>query len=152
MTYDSRAETYKHIKQVAAHISIFIKELLDRLVQHDSSKLEDPEKDILDAHAVNLSNLIYGSPEYRNEMTAMQPMIEHHNLYNKHHPEHYKDGIRGMDLIDLCEMICDWKAATLRHASGDIHRSIELNQERFQYSDELKQILKNTVNRYLDDI
>ena len=54
-------------------------------------------------------------------------------------------GIRGMNLLDLVEMICDWKAATMRHADGDILRSIEINQKRFGYSDELKQILLNTV-------
>lgn len=53
--------------------------------------------------------------------------------------------IRGMNLISLLEMLCDWKAATLRHNDGDILKSIEINQRRFGYSDELKQILLNTV-------
>lgn len=53
--------------------------------------------------------------------------------------------IKGMSLLDLLEMLCDWKAATLRHNDGDILRSIEINQKRFGYSDELKQILLNTV-------
>lgn len=56
-----------------------------------------------------------------------------------------KDGIRGMSLLDVLEMLCDWKAATLRHNDGDIRRSIEINQGRFGYSDELKQILLNTL-------
>jgi hypothetical protein len=43
-------------------------------------------------------------------------------------------------------MIVDWKAASERHADGDILRSIEINQSRFGYSDELKQILVNTVH------
>ena len=50
-----------------------------------------------------------------------------------------------MNLVDLIEMICDWKAASERHADGDIYKSIEINQKRFGYSDELKQILKNTI-------
>ena len=37
-------------------------------------------------------------------------------------------------------------AAVKRHEDGDILLSIELNQRRFGYSDELKQILINTVN------
>lgn len=53
--------------------------------------------------------------------------------------------IRGMNLISLLEMLCDWKAATLRHNDGDIRKSIEINQRRFGYSDELKQILLNTL-------
>lgn len=54
-------------------------------------------------------------------------------------------GLHGMSLIDIIEMLCDWKAATLRHNDGDILRSIEINQKRFGYSDELKRILLNTV-------
>lgn len=59
-------------------------------------------------------------------------------------PETHK-GLHGMSLLDLVEMLCDWKAATLRHADGDIRRSIEINQKRFGYSDELKQIFLNTL-------
>lgn len=54
-------------------------------------------------------------------------------------------GISGMSLLDLVEMLCDWKAATLRHNDGDIRKSIEINQKRFGYSDELKRILLNTL-------
>ena len=53
--------------------------------------------------------------------------------------------LKGMTLIDLIEMLCDWKAATLRHADGGILKSIEYNKKRFGISDELCQILKNTV-------
>jgi len=54
-------------------------------------------------------------------------------------------GIRGMTLLDVVEMLCDWKAATQRHADGDILKSVEINQKRFGYSDELKAILRNTI-------
>jgi hypothetical protein len=57
-----------------------------------------------------------------------------------------KVGINGMTLLDLIEMICDWKAATLRHGDGDIYKSLEINAERFKYSGQLKQILKNTID------
>lgn len=53
--------------------------------------------------------------------------------------------VSQMNLIDLMEMLCDWKAVTLRSPNGDIRRSIEENQKRFGYSDELKAILLNTV-------
>lgn len=56
-----------------------------------------------------------------------------------------KSPIRQMNLVSLLEMLCDWVAATHRHATGDIRKSIEINQRRFGYSDELKQILLNTL-------
>lgn len=56
-------------------------------------------------------------------------------------------GVYGMDLLDVLEMLCDWKAATARHADGDILKSLEINRTRFGISDQLYHILKNTVQR-----
>lgn len=61
-------------------------------------------------------------------------------------------GLRGMSLLDLIEMLCDWKAATLRHNDGDIRKSIEINQKRFGYSDELKAIFLNTLGVIESDV
>ena len=33
---------------------------------------------------------------------------------NRHHPEYYEDGIAGMTLVDLEEMLSDWEAASHR--------------------------------------
>ncbi len=43
------------------------------------------------------------------------------------------------------ELLCDWKTATLRHADGDINKSIEFSAKRFGMSEQLVQILRNTV-------
>jgi hypothetical protein len=49
-----------------------------------------------------------------------------------------------MTLLDLIEMLCDWKAASERHNDGDIMRSIIVNKERFAISDQLTGILERT--------
>jgi hypothetical protein len=55
-------------------------------------------------------------------------------------------GIDGMSLIDVVEMLVDWKAATERmKGGGDIHRSLELNTTRFNLSPQLVSILANTI-------
>lgn len=56
-------------------------------------------------------------------------------------------GVYGMDLLDIFEMLADWKAATYRHRDGDIRVSLEQNRKRFGLSDQLYQILLNTVER-----
>lgn len=66
-------------------------------------------------------------------------------------PTRVESNICGMNLIDLLEMICDWLSAVKRHNDGSISRSLEVNQKRFGYSDELKQILLNTVNALQKD-
>jgi len=54
-------------------------------------------------------------------------------------------GVYGMSLLDVIEMLADWKAAGMRHADGNIQESLKINKERFGISDQLFEILKNTV-------
>ena len=146
--YDSKSDTIKHKVTVLKYGNILIHNLQTKIKSHDNSKLEDPEKSVFDKVTPALKTLTYGSEEYKAQLKEMDVALKHHYDMNPHHPEHYKNGIKDMDLVDICEMICDWKAASERHNDGDIMKSIEINQERFGYSDELKSILKNTVKRY----
>ncbi len=101
---------------------------------------------MFDEYTPKLAASTYGSDEYKAFLAAMKPALDHHYAANSgHHPEGNPRGIQGMSLVDLTEMLCDWLAATRRHADGDIRRSIEINQKRFGYGDELKQILLNTL-------
>lgn len=148
---DSRQATCEHISVVQRLLATVIIELQDRLLGHDKSKLESPEIEVFDEFTPKLRGLTYGSPEYKDALARMKPALDHHYAVNRHHPEHFPDGIRGMNLVDLMEMLADWKAATLRHADGDINRSIEINQKRFGYSDDLKRILLNTLDVLMDN-
>lgn len=143
--YETMCETYKHKQVVNQLIGDMIKELIFRGVNHDNSKIGEFEVDIFTEYTPKLANSTFGSDEYKQFLKEMKPALDHHYSENKHHPEHFENGVLGMDLIDLLEMICDWKAATLRHNNGDIMKSVEINQERFGYSDELKQIFINTI-------
>jgi len=55
-------------------------------------------------------------------------------------------GINGMNLIDILEMLVDWKAAGERHANGCIRKSIDINAKRFNLSPQLEMILHNTAD------
>jgi len=50
-----------------------------------------------------------------------------------------------MTLLDVVEMLCDWKAASERTKQGSIAASLTHNKERFGISDQLAAILENTV-------
>lgn len=151
MTYDSTVDTLKHIKRVNELMVKLSTLLLQRAVVHDASKLQEPEKSYFDKATQKLNGLTYGSEEYRAALRELKPALDHHYQHNSHHPEHYAEGINGFDLLDLVEMLVDWKAASERHADGDIIRSIIINQERFGYDDILKRILINTVVKYFMD-
>jgi len=148
MKYDSTKDTLKHIAMVHEFGVRLSNDLSRRLITHDKSKLKKPEKDIFDKYTPKLKNQTYGSDEYKKSLNGMKEALKHHYDFNRHHPEHFVNGIKDMTLIDLCEMLSDWKAASLRHNDGDINKSIEINQSRFGYSDELKQIFLNTIDYY----
>jgi hypothetical protein len=140
------AQTLEHIQHVRNLINLAVVELLRRGVIHDQSKLGDLERKTFVEFTPKLKASTYGSPEYHGFLRDMKPALDNHYACNRHHPEHFgSDGVDGMNLIDLLEMLLDWKAATMRHANGDLHRSIEINTERFKLSPQLVAILKNTV-------
>lgn len=145
--YDSRADTHDHINRVRELISECTKELTRRALVHDKSKLKNPEKELFDEYTPKLKECTYGSDEYKEYLKGLRVALDHHYANNSHHPEHYEDGVNGFDLFDLIEMFMDWKAATERHADGDIRKSIEINKERFNLSDQVCDIFRNTVDR-----
>jgi len=142
--YDSTDDTRRHCREVWRCIQQIRDELGPRAWDHDLSKLNPPEKEGFDRATMRLRTLTYSSDEYKAALADLKPTLDHHYAENRHHPEHFKNGVDGMTLIDIIEMFCDWKAATLRHENGDFGESIELNQTRFNLSDQLTSIFRNT--------
>lgn len=142
---DERFRTLRHMETVRNYLNCCIKELLNRAEQHDQSKLESPEREMFDEMTAKLRSSTYGSPEYADFRKQLKPILDHHYAHNRHHPEHFKEGIKDMTLIDLLEMLMDWKSSSMRHNDGNILKSIALNQERFEFSDELRRIFENTA-------
>ena len=144
--HDSRPQTWEHIETVRGWLHRCVLDLLRRGQRHDASKLRPPEVEAFDRLTPKLAATTYGSDEYKALLVELGPALEHHYRANTHHPEHWPNGVADMSLLDLLEMVCDWKAAGERHADGgDLMRSIEVNQERFGYGDELKSILRATA-------
>jgi hypothetical protein len=143
--YDSTVDTLKHIKRVNELLIRFAKDLMWRSTYHDNSKLRDPEKSLFDEYTPKLAGCTYGSDEYKQFLNGLKVALEHHYANNSHHPEHYPNGVEGMDLLDVVEMLLDWKAATERTKDGDILKSIDINEKRFNISPQLAQILRNTI-------
>jgi hypothetical protein len=145
--YDSTNDTLKHIKRVNELMCQAAMELIRRATVHDNSKLLSPEKEIFDEMTPKLAGSTYGSDEYKEFLVKMKPALDHHYANNRHHPEHWKNGINGMDLYDILEMFFDWKAAGERHGNGNIYKSIDINKDRFKMSEQLCDIYRNTADR-----
>lgn len=144
--YDSRQDTLSHIDRVDQLLRECGAKLAGRGMVHDQSKLEEPEKSVFDECTAKLKAMAYGSDEYKAALVELKPALDHHYATNSHHPEHFTNGIDGMSLFDVMEMLMDWKAATERmKGGGDIRRSLEINRERFKISPQLESILANTI-------
>lgn len=142
----SEKDTLEHKQVVQHYMMLLVKEILDRAEHHDDSKLGDDELPLFDEFTPKLRDATFDSPEYKEFLQGLKPALDHHYAVNRHHPEHFQNGIKDMTLVDLIEMICDWKAASLRQRDGNILRSIDINRERFGYSKELSEIFTNTVH------
>lgn len=140
------ADTAEHIAKVQARIDEILENLLKRSVAHDASKRFEPERSGYASLRARLGDIRYGTPEYRDALNAARPTIEHHYAHNDHHPEHYlEDGIRGMSLMAILEMLADWKAAGERVKAGSLRQSLEVNEQRFGIDPGLMRILYNTA-------
>jgi len=154
MTYDSRPETQQHIDRVRYFLGEAIVNLTRRSSAHDQSKLVQPELSAFDIATPKLASLEYGSEEYKQSLAELGPALDHHFEHNDHHPEHYENGIQGMSLMALIEMLCDWRAVSERvkqrtddpDSVSTFETGLAHNKERFGISDEIYQILLNTID------
>jgi len=140
--------TCRHIERVRNLLNFAVKDLLERGELHDQSKLEQPEVGFFTEFTPKLAASTYGSPEYNKFREEMKPALDHHYARNRHHPEFHKNGIADMNLLDLIEMFCDWKASSERHNNGNILKSIEINGDRFGMSLQLVKIFENTAKEF----
>ena len=94
----------QHVKRVEDNCNIISRKIMDidpnfaialakRGRIHDASKFDELE----------FNNLWAGEKLF--EISLL-----HHHCHNSHHPEFYKNGIYGMNSLDLAEMVCDWKS------------------------------------------
>jgi hypothetical protein len=148
MANESVEVTRKHIRRVGGLLIDFSNVLMQRALDHDRSKFTPEEQGPLDEmqRLVNEQGQVpFGSPEYEERKKILAPMLKHHYENNSHHPEHYSDGVNGMDLYDIVEMFNDWKAASERGEESQM--SITQACERYEVSPQLEKIFKNTAVR-----
>lgn len=150
MPSDFVKDLVQHKAWVAENMQAVANDLFQRAVVHDNSKFEPEEFELYDKLFPELQKYAYGSPELKAVYKQLGPALQHHLQVNRHHPEYFEfevegiSGISQMTLIDLIEMVCDWLAASRRSQTG-IAKGLEINKERYGISDQLFEIIKNTV-------
>jgi hypothetical protein len=145
MTTEEKAaafEVLQHVLRVQHFLNVIVHELLKRGEDHDKSKLESPELETLTKFNPETR---YGSTEDEAERKSIQSALDHHYARNRHHPQHYPNGVADMDLVDIVEMFCDWKAATERYYNGNLLKSVEVNADRFGLPLMMVKVFENTA-------
>lgn len=146
----SNTEKYikKHIERVRNRLSEFIFELYKRMKYHDASKLKEPEYSLW-LRMDEEPRYKYGTREYKDKIRRNKRVFDLHYAHNSHHPEHYSQGVLDMDLVDLIEMLIDWISYKDDISIKDAIELIEMQSDRYNLSEDLKCILKNTLfNHY----
>lgn len=100
------------------------KQLIANGFRHDSSKFFGIEWD----------NLIEIDKEDKTSQFKLKMAIYQHSKSNFHHSEAWYGGIKGMPIVFLLEMLCDWKSRSEEFGSALIDYIHENAMKRFDFS------------------
>lgn len=133
----------KHKNLVETKLNELSDELRYRGIVHDNSKYSDDEKVWFEkAEKYDRAHFDKYEDWLNTTKPIIAPALNHHYANNRHHPEHHKNGINDMNLIDLIEMVVDWQAsADCRGTKLDTDYSFK----RFNISSQLQDIISNTL-------
>jgi len=143
--YDCTNDVTSHVRIVKRYLDKTVLWLVDRSVVHDASKLQEPEKTVFDEFTPKLKELTFGSAEYKAALAGMGEGLKHHYENNRHHPEHFESGVNGMTLVDLIEMVCDWRGAAF--LKGETV-NLDYLADRFGLSEQMKSVIANTLEEF----
>lgn len=140
----------KHRHRVFTYMSRIAREIMQRGNDHDQSKYSDQEFPVYARTIKEFDKHQFGTEGYKKAKESLGPALEHHFKHNRHHPEHFEMGIDGMTLVDLLEMVCDWKSATLNHPEkpGNMTKSLEMAIVKYNISPQLARVLYNTMREF----
>ncbi len=142
----SEADNRAHVEKVRSRMVEVLADLSARANVHDASKFQSPEKEGYEQLHERLTPIAFGTPEYKKAMEDYRWLLDHHFEANDHHPEHHIDGVSGMTLMSITEMLADWKAASERPTStSTLASGLKWNFERFGIERQLINILLNTA-------
>lgn len=125
----------RHINLVRFNLNKIAHRLKEKATVHDSSKYSIDEFEGFKEINRIAREHPFGSKEYKDSIKNNQAVALHYSR-NTHHPEHYQDGIDGMNLLDIIEMVADWKAASDTYGLTTFKESLEIQKGRYKLTSE----------------
>ena len=141
--------TLQHKENIATLLAKFAAELTYRSAVHDNSKFFPDEFDILSDNVCDFNKYLFDTKEEQDLRERLLPASILHRKRNRHHPEHFENGIDGMNIIDLLEMLCDWKSASTRVSGDSLRKGLPILKKKYNISSQLLKILENTARDFM---
>jgi len=143
--FDVLLEWLSHSSKVSELLAQISKDLDQRGFEHDRSKLQDIEFEAFVKTRPKFKKANYGSKEYKECCEQIKPALEHHYKHNRHHTVYHKDGFAGMNLIDILEMLADWKAANERSPDLSFKDAISICFEKYKVPENMQKHIMATL-------
>jgi hypothetical protein len=144
-SFDFLCDIILHVSEVSENIEQITGRLKQRGLSHDRTKFQNPEFDAFVSVRDEFKKAKYGSPEYKECVDLIKPAVDHHYQNNRHHAEYHKNGIKDMTLIDIIELIADWKAANRRNPNANFADTLPKSYEKTGMDEQLRKIITNTM-------
>jgi len=138
-----------HSSEVSENLEVFSSELRKRGLAHDRTKFQSFEFDRFLSGWEDFKKTDYGTEKYNESPDKVTEAREHHHENNRHHVGFYENGVEGMNLIDVLEMLSDWKAAARRSPNLNLEQTLDKAFDLYGIKDEqLRKVILNTF-KYL---
>jgi hypothetical protein len=137
-----------HKIEVSENLKEVESELNRRGIVHDKSKFLPIEHDAFVKTRPDFKKANYGTPEYQKCIEAIQPSIDHHYSNNRHHVAYHENGFSDMNLIDILEMLADWKAANRRSPDLNFEDSLPSCYKKYNIPENMQKHIEKTL-KYL---
>ncbi len=140
--------TIAHKESIARYMAKFSAELAYRAAIHDNSKFQKDELEGYSECADEFNTHPFDSAAERLLREKLTKVMSLHRTRNRHHPEYFENGIDDMNLIDLIEMISDWKSASERAPGDSVRKGLPIMKDKYNISPQLLKILENTFRDF----
>jgi len=145
MEFDFLCDTVLHIGEVQENLEEVASELRKRGLAHDRTKLQQLEFGGFVKTREKFKKANYGSPEYKECVDLTRPAVDHHYKHNRHHTGFHPNGINDMTLIDVVEMLADWKGAARRSPDKKLVDTLDYAIKKYGIEPQLAKIIMNTL-------
>lgn len=146
--FEVLTDVLMHIYEVAENLAQIRHDLELRGMAHDRTKLDDPEFSAFVQTRPKFKKADYGSQEYQKCVEIIRPAINHHYQNNRHHTAYHANGFDDMNLIDILEMLADWKAANRRNPNLSFVESLPIAFQKYHIPENMQKHIIATL-KYL---